>query len=129
MAKMVTQKAAPGLGIDADLARKLLYDMVLIRRFEEKAAEAYTLGKVGGFLHLYIGQEAVAVGASSADGASWTPLYHALEETGGDVCLAANKYFAGMNAGLIASGREYCSEVLDKMRHYGASASAAGHIR
>jgi hypothetical protein len=56
-------------------------------------------------------------------------LKRALEETGGDVCLAANKYFAGMNTGLIASGREYCSEVLDKMRHYGASASAAGHIR
>jgi len=56
-------------------------------------------------------------------------LKRALEETGGDVCLAANKYFAGMNAGLIAGGREYCSEVLDKMRHYGASASAADHIR
>ncbi|PYM37717.1 MAG: pyruvate dehydrogenase (acetyl-transferring) E1 component subunit alpha, partial [Candidatus Rokuibacteriota bacterium] len=40
-------------------------DMLLIRRFEEKAAEAYALGKIGGFLHLYIGQEAVAVGATS----------------------------------------------------------------
>jgi pyruvate dehydrogenase E1 component alpha subunit len=39
--------------------------MLLIRRFEEKAAEAYALGKVGGFLHLYIGEEAVAVGATS----------------------------------------------------------------
>jgi pyruvate dehydrogenase E1 component alpha subunit len=37
--------------------------MLLIRRFEEKAAEMYALGKIGGFLHLYIGQEAVAVGA------------------------------------------------------------------
>ena len=41
----------------------MLYQMVLIRRFEEKAAEAYTLGKIGGFCHLYIGQEAVAVGS------------------------------------------------------------------
>src|SRR3989454_87780 len=65
MAKTVTQKAAPGLGIDADLARKLLYDMVLIRRFEEKAAEAYALGKIGGFLHLSIGEEAVAAGTTS----------------------------------------------------------------
>src|SRR4030095_6184847 len=48
------------------LARQLLTDMFLIRRFEEKAAEAYTLGKIGGFLHLYIGEEAVAVGATSA---------------------------------------------------------------
>ncbi|HEV3233789.1 MAG TPA: pyruvate dehydrogenase (acetyl-transferring) E1 component subunit alpha [Candidatus Dormibacteraeota bacterium] len=37
--------------------------MYLIRRFEEAAAEMYALGKVGGFLHLYIGEEAVAVGA------------------------------------------------------------------
>ena len=40
--------------------------MLLIRRFEEKAAEAYSVGKIGGFCHLYIGQEAVAVGAISA---------------------------------------------------------------
>ena len=39
--------------------------MMLIRRFEEKAAEAYAMGKIGGFLHLYIGEEAVAVGATS----------------------------------------------------------------
>src|SRR6266480_1332110 len=65
MAKTMTQKAAPGLGLDADLARKLLRDMILIRRFEEKAAEAYALGKIGGFLHLSIGEEAVAAGATS----------------------------------------------------------------
>ncbi|HEV8586383.1 MAG TPA: pyruvate dehydrogenase (acetyl-transferring) E1 component subunit alpha [Methylomirabilota bacterium] len=65
MAKTMTQKAAPGLGIDADLARRLLYEMQLVRRFEEKAAEAYALGKIGGFLHLSIGEEAVAVGTTS----------------------------------------------------------------
>jgi pyruvate dehydrogenase E1 component alpha subunit len=42
--------------------------MALIRRFEEKAAELYTLGKIRGFLHLYIGEEAVAVGAMQALG-------------------------------------------------------------
>jgi pyruvate dehydrogenase E1 component alpha subunit len=52
--------------IDTGLARRIYKDMVLIRRFEEKAAEAYALGKIGGFLHLYIGEEAVAVGATSA---------------------------------------------------------------
>jgi pyruvate dehydrogenase E1 component alpha subunit len=52
--------------IDRDTLQKMLYQMVLIRRFEEKAAEAYTLGKIGGFCHLYIGQEAVAVGSLSA---------------------------------------------------------------
>jgi pyruvate dehydrogenase E1 component alpha subunit len=40
--------------------------MYLIRRFEEAAAEMYALGKIGGFLHLYIGEEAVAVGAMAA---------------------------------------------------------------
>src|SRR5437660_10331716 len=39
--------------------------MVLIRRVEEKCAESYSLGKIGGFCHLYIGQEAVGVGAIS----------------------------------------------------------------
>src|SRR5260370_35285416 len=62
MAKMMTQKAAPGLGIDADLARKLLRDMVLIRRFEEKAAEAYALGKIGGVPHPSIGGGARGAG-------------------------------------------------------------------
>src|SRR5438309_1939536 len=49
-----------------ELARRMLRQMLLIRRFEEKAAEAYALGKIGGFCHLYIGQEAVAVGSLNA---------------------------------------------------------------
>lgn len=40
--------------------------MVLVRRFEQKCAELYQLGKIGGFLHLYIGQEAVAIGSIGA---------------------------------------------------------------
>jgi len=40
--------------------------MVLIRRFEEKSAELYAEGKIGGFLHLYIGEEAIAVGGCQA---------------------------------------------------------------
>jgi pyruvate dehydrogenase E1 component alpha subunit len=40
--------------------------MLLIRRFEERAGEAYSIGQIGGFCHLYIGQEAVAVGTISA---------------------------------------------------------------
>jgi pyruvate dehydrogenase E1 component alpha subunit len=45
---------------------KLYEQMVLIRRFEEKAGQLYGLGLIGGFCHLYIGQEAVAVGLQSA---------------------------------------------------------------
>jgi pyruvate dehydrogenase E1 component alpha subunit len=44
----------------------LYREMLLIRRFEEKCAESYSIGKIGGFCHLYIGQEAVGVGAISA---------------------------------------------------------------
>jgi pyruvate dehydrogenase E1 component alpha subunit len=50
---------------DSALLKTLLEKMLLIRRFEEKAAELYTHGKIGGFCHLYIGQEAVGVGALS----------------------------------------------------------------
>ncbi len=45
---------------------ELLKTMMKIRRFEEKAAEMYAKGRIKGFLHLYIGQEAVATGAISA---------------------------------------------------------------
>jgi len=51
---------------DAALAIDMLRQMLLIRRFEEKAAQLYGLRKIGGFCHLYIGQEAVAVGAIAA---------------------------------------------------------------
>jgi pyruvate dehydrogenase E1 component alpha subunit len=52
-------------GHDRAELHRMLRMMLLGRRFEEKAAEAYALGKIGGFCHLYIGQEAVAVGAIS----------------------------------------------------------------
>ncbi|HEY9285460.1 MAG TPA: pyruvate dehydrogenase (acetyl-transferring) E1 component subunit alpha [Pyrinomonadaceae bacterium] len=52
--------------VERDTLLRMLYQMILIRRFEEKSAEAYTLGKIGGFCHLYIGQEAVAVGSIAA---------------------------------------------------------------
>jgi pyruvate dehydrogenase E1 component alpha subunit len=51
---------------DRETLVKILHQMILIRRFEEKCAESYSLGKIGGFCHLYIGQEAVGVGAISA---------------------------------------------------------------
>jgi pyruvate dehydrogenase E1 component alpha subunit len=56
--------AAAATAIDHDL--HLLREMLRIRRFEEKCAELYSAGSIRGFLHLYIGQEAVAVGALQA---------------------------------------------------------------
>lgn len=50
-------------GLMREHALKLLREMLRIRRFEEKSAELYSLGKIRGFLHLYNGEEAVAVGA------------------------------------------------------------------
>jgi len=52
--------------LSRDHALELFREMLRIRRFEEKAAEMYSLGKIRGFLHLYIGEEAVAVGTTQA---------------------------------------------------------------
>ena len=49
-------------GFTADEELKAYKDMLLIRRFEEKAGQLYGMGQIGGFCHLYIGQEAVVVG-------------------------------------------------------------------
>jgi pyruvate dehydrogenase E1 component alpha subunit len=51
---------------DKDQLLKFYREMLLIRRFEERAGQLYGLGLIGGFCHLYIGQEAVAVGLQSA---------------------------------------------------------------
>ena len=51
---------------DKKLLREMLYQMVLGRIFEEKCAEVYRMGKIGGFCHLYIGQEAIGVGSMMA---------------------------------------------------------------
>lgn len=56
-----TQKPAEP-AVDAKELQKLYRDMLLIRRFEEKAGQLYGMGLIGGFCHLYIGQEAVVVG-------------------------------------------------------------------
>ncbi len=53
-------------GYEAGFLKGLLRKMLLIRRVEEKAGQMYGLRKIGGFCHLYIGQEAVAVGAVAA---------------------------------------------------------------
>ena len=57
---------APAAVIDRATARTWLGQMLLIRRFEEKAAELYSAGKIRGFLHLSIGEEAVSVAAIGA---------------------------------------------------------------
>ena len=63
MAKKPTK--TPSSKSDSELNRSFLRSMLLQRRFEERCAEAYALGKIGGFCHLYIGQEAISTGALS----------------------------------------------------------------
>src|ERR1700743_3352331 len=58
------QGAPPPFSREQEL--KALRDMLLIRRFEEKAGQLYGMGAIGGFCHLYIGQEAVVVGVQMA---------------------------------------------------------------
>jgi len=53
------------INYDLDLLQNMYKKMLLIRRFEEKAGQLYGMGKIGGFCHLYIGQEAVVVGIQS----------------------------------------------------------------
>jgi len=57
------RKSAPN--VSPDELTKYYKDMLLIRRFEEKAGQLYGMGLIGGFCHLYIGQEAVVVGIQS----------------------------------------------------------------
>ena len=53
-------------GYEPEFLKRLLEQMLLIRRFEEKAAQMYGLRKIGGFCHIYIGQEAVSTGSVAA---------------------------------------------------------------
>jgi pyruvate dehydrogenase E1 component alpha subunit len=65
-----TRKAKPVGVAELDASPKELlgfyHDMLLIRRFEERAGQMYGMGLIGGFCHLYIGQEAVVVGMQAA---------------------------------------------------------------
>ena len=59
-------EAPKAVTVDTELALAMLRDMVRIRRFEERCADLYGQQKIRGFLHLYIGEEAVAAGAMRA---------------------------------------------------------------
>ena len=63
---MAAKKNAAKPNVAAEDLKKHYHDMLLIRRFEEKAGQLYGMGLIGGFCHLYIGQEAVVVGLEAA---------------------------------------------------------------
>ena len=64
-----SEEKTPETGVNAFVGKdellKFYQDMLLIRRFEERAGQLYGMGLIGGFCHLYIGQEAIAVGMQS----------------------------------------------------------------
>ena len=63
---MATRKTRKKTNISPEELKRYYQDMLLIRRFEEKAGQLYGMGLIGGFCHLYIGQEAVVVGLEAA---------------------------------------------------------------
>ncbi|UWS78186.1 pyruvate dehydrogenase (acetyl-transferring) E1 component subunit alpha [Pseudophaeobacter sp.] len=63
---MAARKSTKKTNVSAEELTQYYRDMLLIRRFEEKAGQLYGMGLIGGFCHLYIGQEAVVVGLEAA---------------------------------------------------------------
>ena len=59
---MTSRKVSKKTNVNTQELLSFYKDMLLIRRFEEKAGQLYGMGLIGGFCHLYIGQEAVVVG-------------------------------------------------------------------
>ncbi|AKQ47594.1 pyruvate dehydrogenase [Rufibacter radiotolerans] len=113
-------------------AQKLLYQMILIRRFEEKAAEMYTKTKIRGFLHLYIGEEAVAVGVLQAltpeDNVlcTYREHGHALVRGLEPGAIMAEMY--GKQEG-CSKGRGGSMHLFNaKAKFYGGNAIVAGHL-
>ncbi len=118
--------------IDHDRGLKLLYQMILIRRFEEKSAEMYTKTNIRGFLHLYVGEEAVATGVMNALTAEDRVLCTYREH--------GQALVRGMDPGVImaemygkqegcSKGRGGSMHLFDsKTKFYGGNAIVAGHL-
>jgi pyruvate dehydrogenase E1 component alpha subunit len=118
--------------MDASLLLDLYRQMLLCRRFEEAAARAYSQGKIKGFLHLYIGQEAVAVGAISAAEpsdyivATYREHAHYLARTGD--ARGAMAELHGKSTG-CAGGRGGSMHLFDARRRFlGGWAIVGGHV-
>ena len=111
---------------------RLLYLMLLIRRFEERASQAYQQQKIGGFCHLYIGQEAVVVGAVAAarpdDYMITAYRDHAHAIARGTTLNAAMAELLGKATG-ISKGLGGSMHYFDQKNHmYGGHAIVGGHL-
>jgi len=111
----------------------LLEKMCLIRRFEESSAKMYGLKKIGGFLHLYIGQEAVAVGAVSALDLEKDALFTAYRDHGYAIACGSsiNALMAELfgKASGISKGMGGSMHFFDVQNHmYGGNGIVGAHI-
>jgi pyruvate dehydrogenase E1 component alpha subunit len=129
--RMEKQLATP-TPLRREKAQELLYQMILIRRFEEKTAEMYTKAQIRGFLHLYIGEEAVAVGVLQALGphdnilCTYREHGHALARGLSPGAIMAEMY--GRLEG-CSRGRGGSMHLFDaKTKFYGGNAIVAGHL-
>jgi len=120
------------LSTETEYALLMLKQMMLIRRFEEKCAEVYTQEKIRGFLHLYIGEEALAVGVmqSLTDEdyilATYREHGHALARGIDPGKIMAEMY--GRQEG-CSGGRGGSMHLFDKSRNFfGGNAIVAGHL-
>ena len=124
--------ALPKVRLTREHCRTLLHQMLRIRRFEEKCAELYTQEKIRGFLHLYIGEEAVAVGVMQALGpddavvATYREHGHALLKGVSANSIMAEMY--GKQEG-CSRGRGGSMHLFDaEARFYGGNAIVAGGL-
>lgn len=120
------------LSVNRETEKKLLYQMMLIRRFEEKSAELYTKEKIRGFLHLYIGEEAVAVGVlqsmSPEDNILCTYREHGQALVRGVDAGAIMAEMYGKLEG-CCKGRGGSMHLFDvSKKFYGGNAIVAGHL-
>lgn len=118
--------------ITAERGVHLLHQMRLMRRFEEKAAEQYTKAKIRGFLHLYVGEEAVAAGVMQTLTAedyilsTYRDHGHALARGLSPGSIMAEMY--GKQEG-CSMGRGGSMHLFDVSKHfYGGNAIVAGHL-
>jgi len=115
-----------------DLLHHFLYQMLLIRRFEERAGEMYTKGKIRGFLHLYIGEEACAVGSINALRPEDRLIAHYREHghaiaRGIDPKAVMAELFGRVDG--TSKGRGGSMHIFDKeKRFYGGHAIVGGHM-
>lgn len=128
----LTANATTGVELTREHGLHLLREMVLIRRFEEKCVEVYSATKIRGFLHLYIGEEAVAVGIMQVlrpeDGILATYREHGQALARGVSAGSIMAEMYGKQEG-CARGRGGSMHIFDKeTRFFGGNAIVGGHL-